>query len=82
MVRITYCTHCDCWSAVFVCPKCKVSTRCSEISDIWSDNEGLVSSDDFPLVECGDCGYYAEVGDIVFDSADEVRFSIDCATDS
>lgn len=82
MVRITYCSHCECWSAIFSCPKCKSKTRCSEVSDIWADYDGRIDEDELPLVECGECGFIAEIGELLKDSPEEVKFSIEDPSNS
>lgn len=77
MLSIKFCPHCSAYTAVFHCPKCRALTRCSEVADIWTDGDGKVDPDDFPLLECDECGYVSEVNEIVRDStlSMDVRFS-------
>lgn len=74
MVKLRHCRHCNSWNAVFVCPNCNEETRCSEIADNWSI--GLEDLDDYPLLECGFCGYVAEVGELLKETPVEVTFSV------
>lgn len=74
MVQIKFCKHCNCWNAVFICPRCKEKTSCSEIADNWSN--GVEDIDDYPIVECGACGFITEIDELEKETPSKVVFSV------
>lgn len=74
VVRIKFCKHCNCWNAVFICPRCNEETRCSEIADSWSN--GVEDLDDYPIVECGACDFVTEINELEKETSAKVVFSV------
>jgi len=74
VVRIKFCKYCNCWNAVFICPRCGEETSCSEIANSWSN--GVEDIDDYPIVECGSCGFVTEINELEKETPNKVIFSV------